>query len=451
MEYQDGIDPAEIETEEQLANFLAGLMFTSRPVPLDHNQRHIQREGGYHGQPQRYVLAQEQHVPGLTLPTLIAIEDQALCIYYYEKGNELFRLLETLPGEQDAQEISEKICMAMSGDAILERLTRPLEPVGPDPASAASLHLSPISVAFINLWITFIAALTVAVVACFASGVLLPMLLAQNPQAVHVGFPFEIGVFDLTGFPPGIFSVTHCLSWEVCDRGAPIAFIGDLTLWFAVGVVGLLLNGWHRKTVPETGAARRPGLSKVGSSWPAFFRAYFSARTNRPKDAPEIDLEVVDSSAQTKATLQNFRFLVENYGFLYRGVHRNHYDYLTDKVQIQVERENTRMHVSVLRAGEPSFTRLTLELIVRYFGQGELLEAGDAADRGFEANLQSMAGLLERFAPKVVNEIDEWWLPAVKYQFESLQVYYQQRNQLNYFLASFRREREYLKRKGAIR
>jgi len=116
-----------------------------------------------------------------------------------------------------------------------------------------------------------------------------------------------------------------------------------------------------------------------------------------------------------------------------------------------VERENTRMHVSVLRAGEPSFTRLTLELIVRYFGQGELLEAGDAADRGFEANLQSMAGLLERFAPKVVNEIDEWWLPAVKYQFESLQVYYQQRNQLNYFLASFRREREYLKRKGAIR
>jgi hypothetical protein len=61
-----------------------------------------------------------------------------------------------------------------------------------------------------------------------------------------------------------------------------------------------------------------------------------------------------------------------------------------------------------------------------------------------------VAELFREYAPKIVDHIDDWWIPFHKFEYERIKKEYEESGQLNDFLSSYKRHYDYLGSKGAI-
>jgi len=138
-----------------------------------------------------------------------------------------------------------------------------------------------------------------------------------------------------------------------------------------------------------------------------------------------------------------FLFLVDQYGFTYTK-----YCYTSEKVKIIIELGHKTPGIFIAKIGEPDFTKILFDRIIRYFEDRDL----DIffPDHSLEHNIKYMADILKGYVPKFVDEIDEWWLSVHKYQYKFFEERYKKSGQLDDFLFTFKKEYDYLKSKGAI-
>src|SRR5690349_9798617 len=114
------VNPAQIDTEEKLISFLGELGFKSRPISASSDIR-IMHPGEFAGQPQRYLIAQDQDNEGFQFHVVVSIEADSICIYYYQMENDLFRIWEALSGNMNVEQIRKTILSAASEKEILRR------------------------------------------------------------------------------------------------------------------------------------------------------------------------------------------------------------------------------------------------------------------------------------------------------------------------------------------
>ena len=150
-----------------------------------------------------------------------------------------------------------------------------------------------------------------------------------------------------------------------------------------------------------------------------------------------------DERDPEKAVKENFSFLVEQYGFTYTP-----YCYTSEKAKITLELGHKSPRIFVYYLGEPDFTRLIFERIIQYF-ENRVLDIY-FPDYSLEHNIEYMANLLKGYMPKIVDQIDEWWVPVQLFQYRLMEESYRKSGQLDSFLASFKTKHDYLKSKGVI-
>jgi hypothetical protein len=138
-----------------------------------------------------------------------------------------------------------------------------------------------------------------------------------------------------------------------------------------------------------------------------------------------------------------FSFLIEQHGFTY-----SNYCFESEKLRIALEIGHKTPSIFITRAGEPGFARLIFERIIQYFK--DPLPDIDFQVHSLEHNIRYMADILRSYAPRIINHIDEWWLPAQVFQYKLLEKNYRDAGQLDDFLTGFKRDHDYLKSKGAI-
>jgi len=138
-----------------------------------------------------------------------------------------------------------------------------------------------------------------------------------------------------------------------------------------------------------------------------------------------------------------FSFLVEQYDFTYA-----HWCYTSGKVIVNLGIGHVSPRVFVAYAGEPDFTEVVLHRIIQYFG-GKIPKIY-YSDHPIEYNIRFVAERFREYAPRIVDHIDDWWIPVHKFQYELTKKEYEESGQLNDFLSSYKRDYDYLKTKGAI-
>ncbi len=148
-----------------------------------------------------------------------------------------------------------------------------------------------------------------------------------------------------------------------------------------------------------------------------------------------------------------FGFLVQDYGLKYERYYEGHFDFASEKVRIRIEPGHKSPHVHVYRIGEPDFTRLILERIIQYFEHRT--NTNDIFSRYYpdhplEDNIRFVAEIVRRYAARLIYEIDQWWISTQLFQYRLLEQEYKGAGQLDDFLTTFERDRDYLKNKGAI-
>ena len=145
---------------------------------------------------------------------------------------------------------------------------------------------------------------------------------------------------------------------------------------------------------------------------------------------------------------KHFSFLAEQYGLTYDG----HLEFTSSKVRIQLEIGHKSPRIFIYRVGEPEFTRLILERIIQYF-EGRI-EIDDLfiyfPDHTPEYNISFIATLFKQYAGRMIDQIDEWWVPVQVFQYNMIKQEYEQAGQLEDFLFGFKNKTEYLKSKGSL-
>jgi hypothetical protein len=114
----ESITVAQIDSEEKLSDFLSELGFNSRPISAAGDIR-IMHPGKLAGQPQRYLIAQDNE--GFQFHAVVSIEAGSICIYYYQMENDLFRIWEMLSGDVKVEQIKTTIRVATTEEEILKR------------------------------------------------------------------------------------------------------------------------------------------------------------------------------------------------------------------------------------------------------------------------------------------------------------------------------------------
>ena len=164
--------------------------------------------------------------------------------------------------------------------------------------------------------------------------------------------------------------------------------------------------------------------------------------------------EILDAEEKmiVAAVEKYFHFLVEQFKLAYKRTHERRFEFVSSQVRIELGIGHKSPSITVSRPGEPEFTILAFERIVQYF-EGRL-EIDDLVryfpDFPLKDNIHFMAKLFENYADRIINQIDEWWIPVQVFQYKLIEQEYKDAGQLEDFLSSFKRDHDYLKNKGAI-
>lgn len=145
---------------------------------------------------------------------------------------------------------------------------------------------------------------------------------------------------------------------------------------------------------------------------------------------------------------KHFAFLVEQYDLTYD----DHMEFTSSKVRISLEIGHKSPRILISRVGEPEFLRLPLERIIQYF-EGRI-EIDDLfiffPDHPLEYSISFIATLFKRYAWRIIDQIDEWWIPVQVFQYNLIKNEYVQAGQLEDFLFGFKDRTDYLQSKGGL-
>lgn len=169
---------------------------------------------------------------------------------------------------------------------------------------------------------------------------------------------------------------------------------------------------------------------------------------------------IPDPETIEKWVKEDFHFLVEEYGLTYLREGERKFAFLSPKVHIKVQPGRATPYIlihrpgeRIYRPGEPDFSDLAFGRIVQYF-EGRLdisdIYHGYNPNNPLGENIRFMAGIFKRYASRIINQIDEWWLPVHVFQYRLLEQDYKEAGQLDDFLTSYKVYYDYLKSKGAI-
>lgn len=160
-----------------------------------------------------------------------------------------------------------------------------------------------------------------------------------------------------------------------------------------------------------------------------------------------------EEKMMVEAVEKHFQFLVEEFGLTYKRIHERTFEFVTSQVRLELRMGHKSPDILVYRLGEPEFTNLGFARIVQYFeGRVEIddLFSRYYPDFPLEDNILFLAKLFKRYATRIINQIDTWWIPAQVFQYKLLKQHYKDSGQLEDFLLGFKRDHDYLKDKSAI-
>ncbi len=103
------INPAQINSEKMLKEFLDHLGFRSNTATFKNIK--IIREKNFTDEPVRWLVSERNKMES---HSVISIEENSLCVYYYDGDNDLFRLWDKYEGDIELSKIRDEIRSAMT-------------------------------------------------------------------------------------------------------------------------------------------------------------------------------------------------------------------------------------------------------------------------------------------------------------------------------------------------
>jgi len=136
-----------------------------------------------------------------------------------------------------------------------------------------------------------------------------------------------------------------------------------------------------------------------------------------------------------------FWFLVEEYGFTYEGP-GSQFPFQNPKMLILVGFGHKTPSIYFLRRGDPSSLMRSIELIIEFL-DGHFPHR-DTLKYELEENVVYYADIFRRYADRLINDFDKWWLPV--------QLFFYKRVEKSPFVApgAYSDLYEYLKQHGMI-
>ena len=159
------------------------------------------------------------------------------------------------------------------------------------------------------------------------------------------------------------------------------------------------------------------------------------------------DIESEDRNLEPEERLvkKYFSFLISEYGFTYHN-----YYFTSENLQIQFWLGHKTPTILIVRVGEPEFTKIILDRIIQYFAGSLPGENIDFTAKPLEQNLRFFSIFFRKYATRIIDEINDWWLPVQVFQFRMMESKYKNTGHIEDFLGSYKREFDYLKSKGVI-
>jgi len=143
---------------------------------------------------------------------------------------------------------------------------------------------------------------------------------------------------------------------------------------------------------------------------------------------------------------QLFGFLVDEYGLVYD----NRFTYQSKKMIILIQPGHQSPKINFNQVGEPEFAQMDLEWILKYFHGTSPGEHREYLQYSLEENMVFIAKVFYENSQKIINEFEEWWIPAQVFWYRTVEKQYKDEGQTERFLKAYKYFNDYLKSKGAI-
>lgn len=146
-------------------------------------------------------------------------------------------------------------------------------------------------------------------------------------------------------------------------------------------------------------------------------------------------------------TIKHFWFLVDEYRFKYQR-----YTFRSKKILIEVQVGHKTPRVVFNKIGEPDpqLFYLDLEWVIAFF-YGEFPSANyDYLKHDLERNMIFASNILRDNSDRLINEFDNWWMPAHVFLYRWMERKARDDGQLERFHRTHKHYYDYLKSKGAI-
>jgi len=152
-----------------------------------------------------------------------------------------------------------------------------------------------------------------------------------------------------------------------------------------------------------------------------------------------------------KLVKKHYWFLVEKYNFVFddREYTSSEYDFHSPEIWIQIKVGRQAPSVIIRRIGEPDDIYELLNGVMQYLGHE--YPGIRFFENSLEDNIQTAAKRFEEVAPKIIDTIDDWWIPVRFHYYKIAEEEYKSNDQYEDFLVAFKKTREYLKRKGGLK
>ena len=172
----------------------------------------------------------------------------------------------------------------------------------------------------------------------------------------------------------------------------------------------------------------------------------------------ENDLSLTDKEAAVSANRrlesreqlvqQYFWFLVDEYGFKYF----NESVFRSEKMLIQVLLGHKTPRIDIHKIGEPDpdLFKLDFEWVIKFFHGTSPSENHDYLKYKLAENVVFISKIFRENAQKIVNEFDDWWIPAHVFVYKTIEKKYKDEGHIELFLENNKYYYDYLKSKGAL-
>jgi hypothetical protein len=119
------------------------------------------------------------------------------------------------------------------------------------------------------------------------------------------------------------------------------------------------------------------------------------------------------------------------------------------KIVFEIGHVTPRIFIN--KVGEPDFVRIQLDWILQFFhGISPTDIHGDFTRCSLEDNMIFLATMFRENAPKLIHELNNWWIPVQLFMYHRLETYHTKHVSLEEFIAGNREFYDYLKSNGAL-